>query len=70
MQQEQPIIRRTTDRDIFKSMDLATLTIQRRNYIRMLKDPNHVADWPAFQMGKQLLEDELTDRGIEVPKEA
>lgn len=69
-QNTDPIIRRTTDRDIFKNMDLASLLINRTNYISMLKNPRYVADWPAFQMGKQLLEDELTARGIEVPKEA
>ncbi len=67
---QDPIIRLTSYLDIFKSMDLASLLINRTNYISMLKNPKHVADWPAYQMGKQLLEDELTARGIEVPKEA
>jgi len=67
---QEPIIRRTTDHAIFKAMPLEDLLINRSTYIRLLKNPRYVADWPAMNLGKQLLEDELTARGIEVPKEA
>jgi hypothetical protein len=67
---QEPIIRRTTDHAIFKSMDLASLLINRKTYISLLKNPRYVDDWPAMNLGKQLVEDELSARGIEVPKEA
>jgi hypothetical protein len=51
-------------------MDLASLLINRKTYISLLKNPRYVDDWPAMNLGKQLLEDELSARGIEVPKEA
>jgi hypothetical protein len=67
---QEPIIRRTTDHAIFKAMPLEDLLINRSTYIRLLKNPRYVDDWPAMNLGKQLVEDELSARGIEVPKEA
>lgn len=62
------IVRYTTERDIFKTMQTACLLINNRMYREKLADPKHVDSWPALRLAQTLVEDELKTRGIEITK--
>lgn len=59
-------LRWTEQKEIFEGMDTDSLLINHRKFTQCLHEPRHVDNWPAMQLSKQSIEDELKKRGIEV----
>lgn len=59
-------LRYTEQKEIFETMDTDSLQINLQKFIKCLHDTRWVDHWPAMQISKQRIEEELKKRGIEV----
>ncbi len=59
-------LRYTEQKEIFETMDTDSLQINLHKFIKCLHEPRWVDHWPAMQISKQRIEEELKKRGIEI----